>query len=212
MTRRRKDAAPAYCSLARAILLASFILGCASVAHGQTVAQRAKIRGDSILAVAKCWRAVRPLPAGTTLSPCPDSLEAARVAAMSPLARATSGGVLMLMMQGDTLSIRAVAIHGYVFVGPAHGAGLGVMHTDALLTAGNPGPVPITLTLNGLVGRAALIVIARPDRRLAELPRFYLDASMPAMPLSGDTIFVGPPGTPLRCSHLGATVPCSSLP
>lgn len=190
------------------LVLVGVLCSCSELAFAQTIAERAKVRGDSILAVAKCWRAVRPLPAGTTLSACPDSLEAARVAHVSPLARATAAGVLIMAVEGDTLTVRAIVIGHFVFVGPAHGSGLGVIHTDALVTAAAPGLVPITVTLNGVRGMAALLVIPRQQLQLVELPRVYLDTRMPAMPLSGDTIFVGAPGTPFRCVHNATAVPC----
>lgn len=193
----------------RLSLLAALALLQSVPAHAQTVAQLAKARADSIMAVAKCWRPVRTLPTGVTLSACADSTEAARVASSTPLARATAGGVLVMAVQGDTLTMRAVIIHGYVFVGPAHGAGLGVMHSDVLVTATTVGLWPVTATLNGVSSRAALLVIPRPDLRAAELPRVLLDSRMPTVALSGDTMFVGPPGTPLRCVHLGVPVPCA---
>jgi hypothetical protein len=192
----------------RLFLLASLFTSCAQPAFAQTIAQRARARADSIMAVAKCWRPVRAMPAGTTLSTCADSLEASRVAVSTPLARATPGGVLVMAVQGDTLTMRALLIRGYVFVGPARGSGLGVAHSDVLVTASAVGLWPVTATLNGVSGRAALLVIPRPDLRAAELPRTYLDTRMPAMALSGDTMFVGPPGTAPRCVHNGLAVVC----
>jgi hypothetical protein len=205
----------------RLFLLLTIAASCAQPAFAQSVAERAKARGDSILAVAKCWRAVKPLPAGAMASMCPDSIEAARLAAFSPLARATAHGVEVLAQSGDTVMMRAVLIHGFVFVGPAHGSGLGGTHADLPMTTGQPGRAVITMTMNGLVGRATIIVVPRADVRFTgapELPRSM--AQMDAMiadARAADTITRQlvdmvdgrlVPRSPPVCVRAGITVPC----
>jgi hypothetical protein len=174
---------PGKAMLVKAFLLASFILGCARPAHGQTLEQRAKIRGDSVLAVSRCWKPIRQL--ATMLPACVDSLAAAQLTSVSPFARATPNGVLFIAAVGDTFSVRAIVIRGYVFVGPLHGNGLGVMHSDLVVSALKEGATQILVTINGVTGHANMIVVARPAVIHAasgapELPRGSLDSMVAA--------------------------------
>ena len=143
------------------VLLLSLVT-LAQSAPAQSIAGRAKARSDSAFALTACWRPLRPLPTRVLVSRCPDAAEAARLVAFSPLARTTSEGVVFMARQGDTLTIRALVVEGAVFLGPARGRGLGFVHTDALVTATGPGRVMLTLVLNGLTGRAALLILPRP--------------------------------------------------
>jgi Tfp pilus tip-associated adhesin PilY1 len=197
-------------ALVKVFLLASFILGCARPAHGQTIEQRAKIRGDSVLAVSRCWKPIRQL--ATTLPACVDSLAAAQLASVSPFARATPNGVLFIAAVGDTFSVRALVIRGYVFVGPLHGNGLGYMHSDLVVSALKEGATQILVTINGVTGHANMIVVARPAVIHAasgapELPRGSLD-SMVAASRAGDGLVYHLASDTTKCTQAGTPVPC----
>jgi hypothetical protein len=212
MTRRSTTRASAL--LAKAVLLASFILGCARPAHGQTVEQRAKIRGDSVLAVSRCWKPVRPLAAGTVVPTCIDSTTAAQLTPQTPFARATSSGVLFLAVEGDTFSVRALVIRGFVFVGPVRGNGLGYVHSDLVVSALKAGSTQILVTINGVTGHANMIVVPRVVPVIVhvadgapELPRGSLD-SMVADARAADTLTYHLAGDPTKCQKNGTAVPC----
>jgi hypothetical protein len=197
--------------LARAIFLASFILGCAATAQGQTLEARAKVRGDSILAVSRCWSPVRPLTPGTAVARCIDSLTAAQLTVQSPFARATPSGILFLAVEGDTFSVRALVIRNFVFVGPVRGNGLGYVHSDLVVSALKPGYTQILVTINGVTGHANMIVVARPaivhTAGVPELPRGSLDA-MVAESRAADTITRYLASDPTKCMKSGTIVPC----
>lgn len=108
-------------ALIRAVLLGLFILGCASTADGQSLSDRAKARGDSLLAVAKCWRFAKTPDVAVSVSSCPDSVEAmTTMLPHAPVMRLDrTGAVQFFMHVGQTLQMQATLIRGYLFIWPA---------------------------------------------------------------------------------------------
>lgn len=81
-----------------------------------TASQRHKL--DSIFSAAVCWRFIRPPQPYAATSPCPDSVEAATLVRYAPMVVATPTGMRGMMVVGDHLKLRAVMIHGHLYVGP----------------------------------------------------------------------------------------------
>jgi hypothetical protein len=120
MTTRRHDSVRCQ-ALIRAFLLSLFILGCAVPAHGQSLPERAKARGDSILAVAKCWRFAKAPATPVSTSSCPDSVEATtKMLPAAPVMHLDRvGGVHFHLQVGQTLQLQATLLRGFLFIWPA---------------------------------------------------------------------------------------------
>lgn len=99
----------------------ALLIALSVTAHAQTTADRAKARGDSLLAVAKCWRFAKAPDVAVSVSSCPDSTEA--VTAMlphAPVMHLDRLGALHIHMQvGQTLQLQATLLRGFLFVWPA---------------------------------------------------------------------------------------------
>lgn len=102
-------------SLARAYLLARFILGALLLSAMPLHAQRS--RADSIRAMAACWRFAAPPKVVVATSSCPDSAEAfAKMLPVAPVYHVTSRGPRTYMQVGQKLSLDATTVRGFFFV------------------------------------------------------------------------------------------------
>lgn len=90
-------------------------------AGAQSTADRAKARGDSLLAVAKCWRFAKAPDVVVSVSSCPDSVEAeTRMLPHAPVMHLDQLGKLHIhLLVGQTLQLKGWTIRGFLFLWPA---------------------------------------------------------------------------------------------
>lgn len=102
-------------------LLLTLFASCAEPAFAQSTAERAKARGDSILAVAKCWRFAKTPDVAVSVSSCPDSVEATtKMLPHAPVMHLDRRGEVHFHLQvGQTLQLQATLLRGFLFIWPA---------------------------------------------------------------------------------------------
>jgi hypothetical protein len=153
----------------------------------------------------RCWQPVRP----AAVPACADSLAVSdTLTAQVPFARPIATGMQMMVAAGDTIQLQATIIRGYLFVGPTKAGRKPNTPPGTLWAVSDPqrlwitpegrvmglsaGKAIVTATQGGRKSTAE--VIATHPYTPVELPRVYLNTSMPPTPAPGGKVI--PVGAP----------------